>query len=122
MDKILLQEQILRSIKKDMIFENPRSGTSTITKITPEKIVYTRGSSRITLNIADIICAYQKFAGENCSSVDLRKYKPKVFDSKQNGHSCNCTFLFTILNEIGLTEGGIQGEGKAYKPYYVKFK
>jgi hypothetical protein len=43
-----------------------------------------------------------------------------IFDSNARpaGHSCNCTFLFLVLKEIGLC-GEIKGAGKAGNPFYV---
>ncbi len=122
MKDIELTDRILTAINQGMVYQNPQKGTSRIASISPEKIVYIRGNSRISLNIEVIHSVYQQYKGKKCSSNDLKIYEPKVFDSKQNGHSCNCTFLFTVLNEIGLTENGIEGEGKPYKPFYIRIK
>lgn len=122
MKNIELTACILAKIKQGMTYPNPQKGTSRIASITRERIVYIRGSSRITLRIEDIHGVYEQYKGKKCSSNDLKNFEPKVFDSNQNGHSCNCTFLFTVLNEIGLTENGIEGQGKPYKPFYIRIK
>ena len=56
--------------------------------------------------------------GEGLAPSDLVIFKPTVFDSKQSGHSCNCTFLFQILKEMGIVDE-IEGEGKRGNPFYV---
>jgi hypothetical protein len=64
--------------------------------------------------------AYARFKGGQMSSSDLKKIKPAVFDSQARpaGHSCNCTFLFMVLKEIGLITR-IQGNGVSGNPFFV---
>jgi hypothetical protein len=52
----------------------------------------------------------------------LKKFRPTVFDSSQNGHSCNCTFLFIIFSKLNLLEGNIEGRGVRGDPFYVEIK
>jgi len=115
-------QQFVASIKSSIPIgvklTNPGGGTSTIISYTDKNIVYQRRNSKITVSFEDLFNAYSKFKGKKVYTTDLRDYAPKVFNSKQNGHSCNTTFLFSILKMLGkVTE--IKGEGKANHPFYV---
>jgi hypothetical protein len=54
LNNIELTDRILTALNQGMIYQNPQKGTSRIASITPEKIVYIRGNSRITLNLEAI--------------------------------------------------------------------
>jgi len=112
---------VLTNVKPGMIFENPQRGVSTILSIDENKIVYVRGSSRIPLPISDIRDALNKFQ-DNVSTNDLREFRPSVFDSTRSGHSCNTTFLFTLLETLDFTKSGICGKGVRGNPYYIELK
>lgn len=103
------------SIREGLELKNPGKGYSIIKSVTENKITYIRGNSAISLKIDDIYNSYLLFKGKQCSTNDLKKYKPKVFDSRFNGHSCNCTFLFMILKEMNLAKDiygkGVRGSG-----------
>jgi len=114
-----LQGLILSSIKKGTVFINPKRGTSTVSTITPDYISYIRGKSRIYLPMYDILQVYDIFSGQRCTTQQLREYNPSVFDSTKNGHSCNCTFLFSLFDALGLAKNGIYGSGKRGDPYYI---
>ncbi|MDF1817246.1 MAG: hypothetical protein P1U54_01250 [Immundisolibacteraceae bacterium] len=103
--------------------ENPGGGISTILGHSSGKVSYRRGSSTIYLSYADMLDAYSRFRGEGVSSPDLKSFRPAVFDStaRPSGHSCNCTFLFTALNRIGLA-GPIGGGGVRGNPFNAEFK
>ena len=105
------------------IFDNPGGNTSRISKIDDREIHYVRGSSTIRVSLADLYSSYRHFLGQRVTSTDLRKYAPNVFDSSARpaGHSCNCTFFFMLLQEIGLADA-IVGEGKRGSPYSVKIQ
>jgi len=109
-------------ISPGVIFDNPGGGTSKIIKITEENIIYMRKKSKILLPIHDFIEICTLFKGKKCSSSDLKKHNPKIFDSNKSGHSCNCTFLFCIADKFGFLSNGIQGKGVKGNPFYVVFK
>lgn len=100
------------------VLNNPSRGTSEIMSIDENKIVYKRGNSNISLRFEDIEDVVTKFSGQICSTSDMKLFRPKVFSSKHNGHSCNCTFCFMILQEINYTEK-IFGRGRRGDPYYI---
>ncbi|MCI0552414.1 MAG: hypothetical protein L0287_15800 [Anaerolineae bacterium] len=115
-------QQFVNSIKSGIpvgvTLANPGGGDSTIISYSDKNIVYRRGNSKISVSFEDLFEAYSKFRGKKVYTTDLRDFAPKIFDSKQNGHSCNATFLFSILKLLGkATE--IKGEGKAHNPFYV---
>lgn len=108
------------SIPVGTIFYNPGGGTSHILSYTDSKVCYLRGKSRIYVQLRDLYSAYKQFCGGQMSSADLRTFKPVVFDSaaRPGGHSCNCTFLFLSLEQLGLVDR-IYGEGVSGNPFFV---
>jgi hypothetical protein len=98
---------------------NPGGGKSKVLSYSNQNIVYQRKNSKIMVSFSDLYKAYLTFNGQTVSTTDLRDFAPQVFDSKKGGHSCNCTFLFSILELIGIVED-IEGEGRANHPFYVK--
>ena len=102
-------------------FDNPGGGTSTIVRLTETHISYRRGNSNISVAYRDLFEAYSNFIGQEVSSSDLRRFRPSVFDSsaRPSGHSCNCTFLFHVLEILGLS-GLLQGSGVRGNPYAVE--
>jgi hypothetical protein len=60
---------------------------------------------------------YEGYWEDTCSSNDLKIYDPHIVISKSDGHSCNCTFVFLVLKELGLVE--IKGNGVRGNPFYV---
>jgi hypothetical protein len=103
------------------IYNNPGGGTSEIVSIADSnEITYKRKNSLISINIYEIYGVYKLFYGKKCSSSDLKKYKPHIFDSNARpaGHSCNCTFLFMVLEELNLVNK-IYGEGVKGNPFFV---
>ena len=105
-------------------FENPGGGTSRIVDIDTSAVSYRRGMSSIRVRLADLYKAYDHFKGERVSSTDLRRFAPSVFDSSARpaGHSCNCTFLFHLLQKLNLAEGKLEGNGVRGKPYSLILK
>jgi hypothetical protein len=97
---------------------NPGGGTSKILSFTENNVTYQRGKSPIPISIKTLYELYEKYSGTTVSSTDLKEYLPKVFDSKHNGHSCNCTFFFMVMKEMGVIQR-IRGDGKAHHPFYV---
>lgn len=103
------------------VIENPGGGTSTIMYFTETHVSYKRGRSKIAVGFTDLYEAYDRFRGQEVSSTDLRELWPSVFDSaaRPAGHSCNCTFLFCLLEGLRLS-GPISGSGVRGDPYLVK--
>jgi hypothetical protein len=110
--------EIMTNLPVGVTLTNPGGGTSTIISYSDKNIVYRRGNSKISVSFEDLFQAYNEFKGKTVYTTDLRKFAPKVFDSKQSGHSCNTTFLFLILKLLGKVDE-IKGEGKANHPFYV---
>jgi len=102
------------------IIANPGGGTSTIKRYSSSAVTYVRKRSSMSVTFRDLHAAYRKFSGRTVSSSDLRKFKPSVFDSaaRPAGHSCNCTFLFCVLERLNLSSQ-IVGSGVAGKPFAV---
>lgn len=105
-------------------FDNPGGGTSRILDIDASAIAYLRGVSRIRVSLSDLYEACERFRGQRVSSTDLRRFAPSVFDStaRPAGHSCNCTFLFHLLQKLNLTDGNLEGAGVRGNPYSVVLK
>lgn len=104
------KQLILASIREGIVFKNPVKGTSIITKVTSEYITYMRGHSNITVKLDDLTAAYVRFSDSTCSTIDLKEFDKSVFSSKHNGHSCNCTFFFSILYYLELSSE-VKGRG-----------
>lgn len=121
MTKKEFETAIFKSIHEGQVFRNPLRGTSTIVEIDSNRVRYNRGKSIISLTIGDMYKAYAKFAGKDASSSDLRAFNPELYDSKQGGHSCHCSFLFLVLSAMGLATG-IQGGGARGDPFWVHIK
>lgn len=104
------------------VIDNPGSGTSAIKAFTDEQISYVRGTSTISVKLVSLHSAYESFRGKRVSSTELKKFAPAVFDSmaRPAGHSCNCTFLFNILERAGLA-GKLTGSGVRGDPYAAIF-
>src|SRR3990172_9929658 len=99
------------------VIENPGGGTSTIVGYSNMNISYVRGRSTIAVAFSDLYETYAKFKGQHVSSTELRAFRPSVFDSaaRPAGHSCNCTFLFRVLEKLNLS-GPITGSGVRGNP------
>jgi len=114
--------QLAKIIKVGDVFDNPGGGTSTVDVVANDHISYIRGNSRIILPLDIFNEVINAFAGQKCTTADLREYNAKVFDSKKGGHSCNCTFLFSLAEKMGLINGDTFGGGKRNDPFFVVFK
>ena len=121
MTKKEFETAISKSVQKGQVFRNPLRGVSTVVEIDFTRVWYKRGKSIISLTIDDMYKAYAKFAGKDASSSDLRVFNPELYDSKQGGHSCHCSFLFLVLIAMGLVKG-IQGGGVRGNPFWVHIK
>lgn len=113
-----MRELIITKIKPNMVFENPGKGISTVISCTDTSIYYKRGNSKIQIKYNDIIDAYKQFVGKTVSTKDFKIFNPKVFDTKNGGHDCNCTFLFLVLKEMGCILK-IEGAGRRNSPFYA---
>jgi hypothetical protein len=117
-------EKIRKIIYIGKIFDNPGGGTSEIIAVNENNVLtYRRGDSNIAINISEIHNIYNSFYGGKCSSNDLKKYAPHIFDSNARpaGHSCNCTFVFLLFEKMGITDK-IEGKGIKGSPFYVNIK
>ncbi len=114
---------IRRDFPVGTAFDNPGGGTSTVTGFTESHISYRRGKSRISVSLRDLYEAYSNFVGQDVTTSNLRAFRPAVFDSSARpaGHSCNCTFLFGVLEVLGLS-GPINGAGVGGSPFSVKIR
>jgi hypothetical protein len=105
-------------LQSGRIFDNPGGGTSTVISVTGNgNICYRRRKSKIYVKAVDLYGAYIEFNGKRCITNDLKEFNPGVFDLA--GHSCNCTFFFLLLKEMGLC-GDILGRGRRDSPFYVE--
>jgi len=111
-------DAITSRIPVGVILKNPGGGTSKIISYSEKEIVYQRGNSKKSVSFKNLFDAYNKFMGRKVYTTDLRDFAPNIFDSKQNGHSCIATFLFSILKLFGKVNE-IKGEGKANHPFYI---
>jgi len=117
-------EQFSSSVQKTLpvgtVIDNPGGSISTIVGYTNSKISYVRGNSTIYVSLADLHSSYSDYLGRRLSSADLKKIAPSVFDSSARpaGHSCNCTFLFRILQRLNIA-GEIEGRGVRGSPFSV---
>jgi hypothetical protein len=105
------------------VIDNPGGGTSTIAGCSESKVSYVRGKSKITVAFADLHDAYLAFVGKEVSSRQLKTFRPAVFDSgaRPSGHNCNCTFLFRVLGQLGLSSA-VAGSGVRNSPFSVKVR
>jgi hypothetical protein len=106
-----------------MIFINPGGGTSEVVSIGKGKISYRRKASTMAVTIQSLYDAFFMFKNSMMASSDLKARWPAVFDSNARpaGHSCNVTFLFLCLKEMGLISK-IMGRGVRGNPYYVDLR
>lgn len=119
MDFKQFKKQIQNSIPNGTRFDNPGGGTSTVSSYLDNNISYIRGNSTICVSLRDLFDAYSHFKDQRVTSSDLKVYAPTVFESKQSGHSCNCTFLFLILQHLGIVDR-ISGTGVKNSPFFVE--
>ena len=105
-------------------FKNPKGGTSLIVGINTTAVTYRRGKSDIRVHFADLYGAYDHFKVQRVSSTNLQRFAPNVYDSKARpaGHSCNCTFLFHLLQRLNLAEGDLEGKGVRGNPFSLVLK
>jgi len=117
------KQKIRTSIPIGTILDNPGGGTSTILSCSSEAMSYRRRNSTIYVSLRDLFDGYVRFKGGSMSSNDLKVINPSVFDSNARpaGHSCNCTFLFMVLQKIGVVTH-IQGHGVRGDPFFVVLK
>ena len=112
-----------QAVMPGIIFVNPGGGTSEVISVSSSKISYRRKSSTMTIRIESLYDAFSAFRNSRMSSPDLRAKWPVIFDSQARpaGHSCNATFLFLCLKEMGLISQ-IMGQGVRGNPYYVDLR
>ena len=120
MDFSEFKQRISESMPIGTILDNPGGGTSTILSYPSEAVSYRRRNSTMYVSLRDLFDGYMRFKGGQMSSNDLKEINPSVFDSqaRPSGHSCNCTFLFMVLQKIGVVTH-IQGHGVRGDPFFV---
>lgn len=111
---------VRQKIKVGQVFNNPGGGTSEVVSVTNIGIYFKRKNSKMLLKFKDIENTYDTFKGRRITTRDLKKLNEKCFDSSKGGHSCNCTFFFSVLKECDLIKGDICGEGKVNNPFSVE--
>jgi hypothetical protein len=111
------------SVPAGSVLDNPGGGTSKIVEYSQSFVTYRRGKSNIRVSYKSLFKAYAAFRGRQVSSSELKLFAPSVFDSaaRPAGHSCNATFLFLLLGEIGMASG-ISGRGVKGDPYFVAIR
>ena len=118
MDREVLVRRIGEGVVAGTVFENPGRGTSTVVWNDGERVCYLRTRSRLYVRIEDLADAAATFAGRTVRTTDLKAFRPAVFDSRANGHGCHCTFLFRVLQSLGLA-GEVTGTGRRGSPFAV---
>lgn len=113
------RRRIMETLPVNTTLPNPGGGDSEILSYTSRNIGYQRGKSTIRVAFEDLYRAYTMFQGEIVDSTQLKRYNPKVFDSKKSGHSCNCSFFYLLLKAIGIVDK-IEGAGKRGSPFRVR--
>lgn len=121
MDIETFRTEFLKALPPGTIFQNPGGGTSEVLPVRNGKARYKRRNSTMAVPIQFLFDAYSAFRGRNMSTSELKVFAPAVFDSaaRPAGHSCNATFLFLALREMG-TVTSIQGKGVAGNPFFVE--
>ena len=112
------RKKVIDAIPAGYVMDNPGGGITTIVAYSESNITYRRGNSKIVVSFGDLHDALLRFRGGVVDSSRLKDYKPNVFGSRQSGHSCNCTFFFMVLKEMGIVES-IDGEGKKGSPFRI---
>lgn len=116
MDFQTFKAKVQTEVPVGKVFDNPGGGTSEVLSVSEHAITYRRGNSSISVSLQDLFDPYQVALGRRLSSRDLRLYAPSVFDSQARpaGHSCNATFLFLVLQHLGVVKeikgGGVKGD------------
>ncbi len=121
MDRQTFIDRIQEALPVGTVLHNPGRGTSTILSYSDANIGYRRGGSRFTVSFDNLYRAYARYSGKMVSTTDLHGWAPGIFDSKQGGHSCNCTFLFMVLRDLGEAPV-IRGRGVQRNPFFVEIQ
>ena len=110
--------QLTARLPDGLVMKNLGKGTSTIMWNDGDRVCYKRGGSRLYIHLRRLYDACCHFSGRVVSTTDLKDWKPEVFDSTQNGHSCHCTFLFMALRRMDVIHE-ISGTGRSGAPFRV---
>lgn len=68
------------------------------------------------INFIEMIKSILHIRETKITTKEIREKYPRVFDSKDGGHSCNATFLFMMYEYLDLTKNGIEGRGVSNHP------
>lgn len=120
MDYLTFKSKFEVALPIGSVLKNPGGGTSEVLSYGSDHVAYKRGNSRIRASLRDFHASFMRFAGSRVTSSDLKVFRPSVYDSsvRPAGHSCNCTFFFLGLQQMGLSSA-IEGEGVRGSPYTV---
>jgi hypothetical protein len=113
--------RIAEAFPKGTVLKNPGRGTTKIISDPGSVLTFRRANSRFRVHISDLHRAYLTFKGKRVSTANLKAFAPEVFNTKENGHDCNCTTLFLLLNGMGLSTS-IMGRGVRGDPFWVTMK
>jgi len=123
MDYLAFKSKFEVALPIGSVLKNPGCGTSEVLSNASDHVAYKCGKSRIRTSLSDFHASFIRFAGSRVTSSDLKVFRPSVYDSyaRPAGHSCNCTFLFLGLQQMGLSSA-IKGAGVRGSPYTVDLK
>jgi len=111
---------LIQTVVNGLSFSNPSgTGNTIIINNNGSTITYQRGSSNFSIDIQELWDVYTHFSGQSISCIDLKNYKPHIYDSNQGGHSCHCTTLFLIFQYIGIITS-INGSGVRNNPFWIQ--
>lgn len=120
MDFDTFKKKVKDKIPVNKELDNPGGGTSIIMSYSDNRISYKRRNSTFYVSLHDLFDSYSNFTGQKVTSNDLRSYAPSVYDREAHpsGHGCNCTFLFMVLEYIGIVDK-THGKGVKGNPFFV---
>jgi len=111
---------LIQIVVSGLSFSNPSgNGNTIIINNNGSTITYQRGNSNFSIDIQELWDVYNHFLGHPVSCIDLRNYKPHIYDSNQGGHSCHCTTLFLIFQNIRIITS-INGRGVRNNPFWIQ--
>jgi hypothetical protein len=113
-------DRLLRkALPENTVLRNPVNGNeSTLVNCDEVKIRYLRRKRSFYVRTRDLYEAYEKFIGGDVTNNDLKRFRPEVFDSRNGGHDCHCTFFLLALQKMRIA-GELWGAGKRGSPFGI---